>query len=137
VAALRAATLALGEQAGLSRGVSRAVLAATLEKEQIGGATDALFREVHAEMIEDARAAQVSGLLSRRHPPETIATALLASYLGAAVHCSSSPRAVPLLALLTPLVDANLEGFEEATHAKTRNVRLHRRPRRAAPRRVR
>ncbi|HSO32798.1 MAG TPA: hypothetical protein VLT33_09780, partial [Labilithrix sp.] len=39
---------------------------------------------------------------------ETVASLLMASYLGAALHCASAPRAKPLADVLTPLVDAAL-----------------------------
>jgi AcrR family transcriptional regulator len=135
VDALRAATLTLGEQAGASRELSRAVLAAGLMSREVGSATDALFNEVFKEMIGDARAAQHQKLLAPRPDAETIASALLASYLGAALHFTSSPRSKELVAILRPLVEANLDGFgagglqEEERHGHSK-----RRPRVVRPR---
>ncbi len=130
LAALRATVLMLGEQAGLSREVSRAVLAATLESAQVSGETNALFEAVFQQMIADARAAVAVGELHRGRDGELLARALMASYLGAALHFSSSRRSEPLLEILTPLVDANIDGFQspEVHHAPTPPV--HRRRRR-------
>lgn len=111
VEALRVTTLTLGEQAGSSRELSRAVLAATLASSEVGSAAEALFNEVHHLMIADARAAQKLGLLAPKPDANTIAGALMASYLGAAFHFTSSPRAKELVAVLRPLVEANLDGF--------------------------
>jgi AcrR family transcriptional regulator len=111
VEALRATALMLGEQAGSSRELSRAVLTATLENADVGGASSALFDEVFAEMCADSKAA---------FGDDRAARALMASYLGAALHFCSSPRAGPMLEILAPLVDTHLEGFErnrmEAKH---------------------
>jgi len=109
LAALRATVLMLGEQAGFSREVSRAVLSATLDNAHVAGDTAALFDEVFNEMIADARAAIGKD-------GELLARALMASYLGAALHFTSSRKSGPLLEILAPLVDANLEGFLEARH---------------------
>jgi AcrR family transcriptional regulator len=119
LAALRAAVLMLGEQAGLSREISRAVLAATLDNAGVAGDADALFGEVFAEMIDDARAAVAAGELHKGRDGELLARALMASYLGAALHFTSSRKSGPILEILAPLVDANIEGFmtPEATHA--------------------
>jgi AcrR family transcriptional regulator len=127
VDALRATVLTLGEQAGASRELSRAVLAAGLMSREVGGATDALFGEVYQHMIADAREAQRSKLLAAKPDPETIASALMASYLGAALHFTSSPRSKELSAVLRPLVEANLDGFrapssKEGSHASKRRV---------------
>jgi len=122
LAALRATVLMLGEQAGFSREVSRAVLSATLDNAHVAGDTAALFDEVFNEMIADARAAIGKD-------GELLARALMASYLGAALHFTSSRKSGPLLEILAPLVDANLEGFTEASHAhapRTRPRRSHR-----------
>src|SRR5262249_27590066 len=113
LAALRATVLMLGEQAGFSREVSRAVLAATLEDARVAGDADALFGEVLEDMITDARA--VVGAKQG----ELLARALMASYLGAALHFTSSRTSSSLLEVLTPLVDANIQGFMEAPHAPT------------------
>lgn len=125
VAALRACALTLGEQAGTSRELSRAVVAATLASSQVGGAADLLFSEVAADMTTDARAAQQLGLLSRATPAETIASSLVAAYLGAVLHYTTSPRAKPILDVLRPLIDANLAGFvtKEGAPHETRTPR--------------
>jgi AcrR family transcriptional regulator len=121
LAALRATVLMLGAQAGHSRELSRAVLSATLENANVAGDTDALFGEVFAEMISDGRAAVADGTLHASRDGELLARALMASYLGAALHFTSSRRSAPLVEVLTPLVDANIEGFQnpEASHAHT------------------
>jgi AcrR family transcriptional regulator len=111
LAALRATVLMLGEQAGFSREVSRAVLAATLEDARVAGDANALFEEVLEEMTVDARAV-VGGKQG-----ELLARALMASYLGAALHFASSRTSGGLLEVLTPIVDANIQGFMEGAHA--------------------
>ena len=108
---LRAAVMMLGRQAATSRRLSRAVLAASLESPEIGGATDALFLDVFNEMVEDVKSAQAEGLLRPQPDAETLAGVLMASYLGAALHFTSAPRAKPLLDVLEPLIDANLAAF--------------------------
>ena len=85
--ALRATALMLGEQAGSSIELSRAVLAATLENAAVGGASATLFDEVFAEMCADSTAA---------FGDDRAARALMTSYLGAALHCCTSPRAAPI-----------------------------------------
>ena len=121
LAALRATVMMLGAQAGHSREVSRAVLAATLENAEVAGNTNALFEEVFADMIADARAAVTDGTLHQSRDGELLARALMASYLGAALHFTSSRSSAPLVEVLAPLVDANIEGFQtpEAGHATT------------------
>lgn len=109
LAALRATVLMLGEQAGFSRELSRAVLAATLDNSAVAGDADALFGEVFDEMIADARAA-----IGKKG--DLLARALMASYLGAALHFTSSRKAGALVEILAPLVDAHLEGFTEGSH---------------------
>jgi AcrR family transcriptional regulator len=129
LAALRAAVMMLGEQAGFSREVSRAVLSATLENAHVSGDADALFDEVFVDMISDARAAIAAGELGRSSRPrdgELLARALMASYLGAALHFTSSRKSGPLLETLAPLVDANIEGFMEAAHDHSPRTRPHR-----------
>jgi AcrR family transcriptional regulator len=116
---LRITTLTLGEHAGASLELSRAVLAATLESREIGGATGALFDEVFAEMRVDS--IQELG-------DDDLARALMTSYLGAALHVCSSPKARPLREVLEALVDTQLDAFiirSEAPHARSprRNVR--------------
>jgi AcrR family transcriptional regulator len=108
---LRATVMTLGEQAGMNRKVSRAVLQATLSSPAVGGESGALFDQVFAEMIEDARDGQGQRLLSRPPDAETMASALMASYLGAALHFTNYRESPPLAEVLAPLVDANLRGF--------------------------
>ncbi|MGZ3425942.1 MAG: hypothetical protein ACXVCV_04790, partial [Polyangia bacterium] len=113
-----------------------AVLSATLENAHVAGDTGALFDEVFADMITDARAAIAAGELSRSTRPrdgELLARALMASYLGAALHFTSSRKSGPLLETLAPLVDANIEGFMEASHDHS----PHTRPRRSRRDRLR
>ncbi len=107
VDALRGATLTLGRHAAASIELSRAVLIASLESREVGSATDAVFMQLHARMLEDAEEALGQGLLEGPDA-ETVASLLMASYLGAALHCTSAPRAKPLAEVLTPLVDAAL-----------------------------
>jgi AcrR family transcriptional regulator len=108
---LRASVMTLGAQAGMSRGLSRAVLAACLENADVGDEADALFEEVFRTMVEDAAAAQAGGALARSADAETIAGVLMASYLGAAYHFAHSRRAKPMTQILEPLVEANLKSF--------------------------
>lgn len=115
--ALRATTLTLGEQAGASIPLSRAVLAATLESAAVGGATSVLFDEVYAEMRADSVAA---------FGDDRAARALMASYLGAALHVCSSPTAAPMREVLPPLVEIQLDAFvknQEHRHAPRRHSR--------------
>ena len=130
LAALRAAVMTLGEQAGFSRELSRAVLSATLDNAALSGDLDLLFGEVFADMITDARAAVAAGQLHATRDGELLARALMASYLGAALHFTSSRHSEPLVAILAPLVDANIDGFKnrEGSHAPTPRPRA-RRPR--------
>ena len=107
LAALRATVLTLGEQAGFSRELSRAVLSAGLDNAHVAGDTDALFHEVFTDMIADGRAAIGKD-------GELLARALMASYLGAALHFTLSRKSGSLSEILAPLVDANIEGFTEA-----------------------
>jgi AcrR family transcriptional regulator len=120
LAALRATVLMLGEQAGFSRELSRAVLSATLENAGVAGDTNAIFGEVFDDMIADAR--EIVG--PRRG--ELFARALMASYLGAALHFTSSRTSGGLIEILTPLVDANIQGFMEAPDAPTPRPRVRR-----------
>ncbi len=113
IAALRATTLALGEQAGGSRELSRAVLSASLDNPGVSSDADALFGAVLTEMIDDAR--QVTW--RRGIDPERVARGLMAVYLGAALHFASSRSSDGMAALLEPLVDALLASFQENGHA--------------------
>ena len=106
--ALAATVLALGEQAGASKTLSRAVLAATLESGDLGGDTELLFGAVFDSMVADAQAAKRRGLLAKGIDPKQLAWSLMASYLGAALYFTSTPRAPALLESLAPLVHATL-----------------------------
>jgi len=108
IVALRAAVMTLGERAGASRTLSRGVLAATLESQDVGGEASALFDEVFALMKDDARLARKQKLLARGTNPEVLASSLMASYLGAVLYFTSSPSAPALVDILEPLVSANL-----------------------------
>ncbi|HWL88539.1 MAG TPA: helix-turn-helix domain-containing protein [Polyangiaceae bacterium] len=109
IAALRAMVESLGRLAAKSRTLSRGVLAATLESEEIGGAASALFDEVLAEMTADAHAAQKADLLAPGVEPDTLASSLLASYFGALLTASHKPKA-DMRAVLASLIDATLRG---------------------------
>jgi AcrR family transcriptional regulator len=131
--ALRATTLALGEQAGASLELSRAVLAAALESAAVGGATSALFDEVFAEMQTDS--IEVFG-------DDRAARALMACYLGAALHVCSSPSARPMREVLPPLVEIQLAAFpsledlrEQARFLRAARSRVRKPARRRRPRR--
>jgi AcrR family transcriptional regulator len=104
---LDAATMTLGTQAAATIELSRAVLIASLESREVGGASDVLFGRLFALMTEDARAGLASGELAGPDA-ETAVSLLMAAYLGAALHCTSSPHAKPLAEVLRPLVDATL-----------------------------
>ena len=116
VAALRATVLELGDQAGLSRELTRAVLTGTLANAELAGSANALFDTVLAEMTEDALAAR--SLLRRGASPEHLARGLIAAYLGAAFHFASNHRSTSMRELLAPLVDSFLEATLEKHHAK-------------------
>jgi AcrR family transcriptional regulator len=122
LAALRAATLELGNQAGLSRPLSRAVLGATLTSSELADAADTEFQKVLAAMQDDARAA----LQRRSAAADKLARGLMAAYLGAALHFAANAGSAPMRELLEPLVDQLLEPFEGETNAP--------RARRRAPR---
>jgi AcrR family transcriptional regulator len=104
---LRAATMRLGDQAAANLELSRAVLIAGLESRAIGDATDAIFNQLYTRMIDDAREALAQGLLEGPDA-DTIVGLVMACYLGATLHCTSSRRARPLAQVLAPLVDATL-----------------------------
>lgn len=104
---LDAATMTLGNQAAANIELSRAVLVASLESREVGSATDAVFGRLFSRMTEDAREGIANGEL-RGPDAETVASLLMASYLGATLHCASSPHAKPLAKVLRPLVDATL-----------------------------
>jgi AcrR family transcriptional regulator len=108
VEALVAMVLTLGKQAGSSKMLSRAVLAATLESGEVAGASSKMFLGVYELILEDAKAARREGRLAKRADPEQVAWSLLASYLGAALYFATNPNSVPLVEGLAPLVDATL-----------------------------
>ena len=111
--ALRALVMGLGQMAAMSRPLSRAVLSATLESPTLGGEAATLFKAVFDEMVIDCKNAQAQHMLDRTPDAETIAQVLMASYLGAALHFTSSPGAKGLLEILTPIVTANLAAFQK------------------------
>jgi hypothetical protein len=123
LAALRATVMTLGAQAGLSRELSRAVLAATLSSQPLADAADALFEGVLALMIEDARATAL------RRDPDHLARGLMAAYLGAAFHFAANPTSAPMTELLAPLV-ADLLPAPEARRAPSAPRPARRRTRR-------
>lgn len=108
-AALRATVLELGKQAGVSRELSRAVLAASLDSPNVSKDADALYGAVLADMVADAKAARSE--LARRVDPETLVHNLMGAYLGAAFTFTSLRTSLPLMELLVPVVtnilDAN------------------------------
>ena len=110
---LEAATMTLGTQAASNIELSRAVLIASLESREVGGASDAVFGRLFAIMTADAREGIASGAI-RGPDAETVVSLLMASYLGAALHCTSSPHAKPLAEVLRPLVDATLAALAGA-----------------------
>lgn len=134
VAALRASIAMLGQEAAASRELSRAVLAATLSSAQVGGVVDALFAEVTAALVVDARAAQRAGQLRPRPAASVIADTLMASYLGAVLHFTTSRDGRPIQRTLATLVDVNLGGLLPPDHAQNRKVQREAPPRVARPR---
>ena len=108
IEALRVTAMELGIRAGVSRNVSRAVLAATLEDERVGANVTAVFDDVHALMIDDAIVAVKRGLLAKGTDPTQLAGQLMVSYLGGVLYFASTPRARPLAEVLAPLVDGAL-----------------------------
>jgi AcrR family transcriptional regulator len=111
VDALRATVMSLGEQAGANRGLSRAIVTANIVSSELGSHAESVFDGIVVEMMDDVRTAQRAGLLSKNSDAETIAGTLVTSYLGATLHFATSPRPAPLVALLSPVVEANLIGF--------------------------
>jgi len=114
---LDAATMTLGTQAASNIELSRAVLIASLESREVGGASDAVFGRLFVRMTEDAREGIESGAITGPDA-ETVVSLLMASYLGAALHCTSSPHAKPLAEVLRPLVDATLAALAPKTKAR-------------------
>jgi AcrR family transcriptional regulator len=111
VEALRATVLTLGVQAGQNRALSRAVVTANIVSFELGGYAESVFGGIMAEMRDDVRAAQRSGLLANAASADTIAGTLVTSYLGATLYFATAPGTLPLLDLLTPVLEANLAGF--------------------------
>lgn len=114
LAALRAAVMALGVEAARSRELSRAVLSAGLANAAVAGDTDALFGELFEQMTLDAKRAIDCGELRAGVDAETVASTLMASYLGAALHFTNSRQSPPLGALLERVVNANIAGFTDS-----------------------
>jgi AcrR family transcriptional regulator len=111
VDAMRATVMALGQQAAADRGLSRCVVSANLANPMLGGYAESVFGGVTAEMMDDVRAAQRAGLLTSDVDAETIAGSLITVYFGATLHFATAPHSRPLLELLEPVLDANLNGF--------------------------
>lgn len=123
VEALRATVMSLGEQAGQNRELSRAVVTANIVSSELGGFAESVFDGITAEMRDDVRAAQRAGLLSKSESAETIADTLVTSYFGATLHFATAPRPPALLALLTPVLEANLAGFGANEAKRPRRAR--------------
>jgi hypothetical protein len=100
--------MTLAKHASSSRGLSRAVLAASLESDEVGGQASSMFDDVFADMEADARAAKKAGLLAPGVEPRAVAAALVTSYLGAALHFASDERVASCGAALAPLLEATL-----------------------------
>ena len=107
IEALRAMVMSLGAHGAISRALSRGVITAALDSQEVGGRATQLFDEVLADMMTDAAAAKRAGLLGRKIDPETLARSLLVGYLGAVLSFATSPNA-ELLPLLGPVVDSHL-----------------------------
>jgi AcrR family transcriptional regulator len=114
LAALRATVMALGTEAARSRELSRAVLSAGLANAEVAGDTDALFGAVHEQMLVDAQDAIDAGELGKNNDADTVASTLMASYLGATLHFTSSRRSPAVDSLLERFVNANIAGFVAA-----------------------
>ena len=110
IASLRTTVLTLAETAAASRSLSRGVLSATLESREVGGEASDLFEAVFSAMTADAREAKKKKMLLSHVEPDALAASLMACYLGGVLHFASSKKAISLVELVTPLVDANLRG---------------------------
>jgi AcrR family transcriptional regulator len=131
--ALVATVTALGVEAGRSHALTRAVLAANLENQALGGFADSVFTDLLEEMIGDARAAAAQGLLEPRRDAAQLARGLLDAYLGAALHFGTAPAPPPLERLLAPLVDAILAAYvKEVPHGNAGKARSLAAPRAGA-----
>lgn len=136
VEALRETVLELARQAGRSRPVSRAVLIATMDSAEAGERAGTYFDDLLKTMVQDARRGQKDGSLSDQVDAKTLASVLMASYLGAALHFTSTPKSPELVDLLVPLVDTNLTGLRNSRPSP--RVPADRKPRpRARTRRTR
>jgi TetR/AcrR family transcriptional repressor of nem operon len=111
VDALRTTVTALGREVAKNRELSRAVIAANIVNPVLGGFAESVFGGIIQEMTDDVRRAQKDGELTSQVPAEIIAGTLITSYMGATMHFATAPRSRPLLALLSPVVEANLAGF--------------------------
>jgi AcrR family transcriptional regulator len=118
---LKATVMELGKQAGASRMLSRAVLAATLESDLLGEQATDLFGGLFEDMCADARAAAKAGLLEKGIEPERLARTLLTMYLGSAFYFSSSARADALPVYLEALVDGELASARRKTSRPSRS----------------
>lgn len=115
--ALRATVMTLGAEVAADRELSRVVIAANILNPTLGGFAESVFGGIIAEMMDDVRAAQRTGLLDPAIEADTIAGTLITSYFGAALHFATAPRSRPILELLAPVVDANLAGFAARARA--------------------
>lgn len=126
VVRLRETVLTLGRHAGASIELSRAVLVSTLQSAELARSVDAMFEGVYELMIADARDAIAQGLIVGTEA-ERLAGLLMASYLGAALHVTTSPRARPFDEVLTPLVDATLAAFTAKNKTKSTTTKRRKR----------
>jgi len=119
IEALRATVESLGKVAAQSQKLTRAVLSASLESPKVASDARALFAEVTRSMRADAAAAIERRQLSSDFDPSTVASTLMASYLGAALTFGAMTDAEPIESALARFVDVNLSGFgaKGATHA--------------------
>jgi len=111
---LRETVLTLGRHAGASVELSRAVLVATMQNVDVAKVVDAMFASVHEEMI--AEATEMVG----KAKAASLANLLMACYLGAALHVTTSPRAGQLDEVLAPLVDATLSAHMQSKKSSTK-----------------
>jgi len=106
---LRATLMAMGRLA--ERNVVRAVLTASMENLDTGGAIDLLYQQLIEMMTDDVRAAVRAREVSRTTNPETFALLVMDSYLGAAVSYAANPRGRSLVDMLSTLFDAYVSAF--------------------------
>jgi hypothetical protein len=93
------------------------VVSANLVNPVLGGFAESVFGGIIAEMMDDVRAAQRAGLIAAEADPQTVADTLITSYMGATLYFATAPQSRPLLALLEPVVDANLAGIRRPVAA--------------------